>query len=52
VVEAYWLLVRVPLAARAPAFTPALRALGVVVPDDLGIVDLGGSGTPPPSTPG
>jgi hypothetical protein len=41
VVEAFWLLVRLPLAARAPAFVPALRGLGGDVPGDFGVVDLG-----------
>lgn len=40
VVEAYWLLVRLPLAARAPAFRVALSDCGVHVPDDPGLLDL------------
>jgi hypothetical protein len=40
VVETYWLLVRIPLAARAADFAVALRECDVSVPDDPGLLDV------------
>lgn len=40
VLEACWLLVRFPLAARAPAFALALRDCGVGVADEPGLIEL------------
>ncbi|MBA4062989.1 MAG: hypothetical protein C0501_04640 [Isosphaera sp.] len=40
VLEAVWLLVRIPLAARSPDFTAALRKIGLDVPDGPGLVDV------------
>jgi hypothetical protein len=40
VLEALWLLVRVPLAARSPDFAAALRACGLEVPDGPGLIDI------------
>ena len=40
VVEAYWLLVRIPLAARATDFADALRACGLRVAGDPGLLDI------------
>ncbi len=40
VIETYWLLVRLPLAARTPAFAPALRSLAVHVPNDPNLLEL------------
>ncbi len=40
VIEAYWLLIRLPLAARSPAFAIALRDCGVGVPDEPDLLAL------------
>src|SRR5262245_33501114 len=40
VVETVWLLVRLPLAARAPDFPAALRACGLDARDAPGLLDL------------
>lgn len=40
VVEAVWLLVRIPLAARSPDFASTLRTCGVDVSDDPGLIDV------------
>jgi len=40
VLEALWLLVRVPLAARTPDFAGALRACGCEVSDQPGLLDV------------
>jgi len=40
VIEAYWLLVRIPLAAREPAFAPALRDCHMAVPDEPDLLEL------------
>src|SRR4051794_11112199 len=40
VIETYWLLVRLPLAARAPSFAHELRDCGVDVRDDPDLLGL------------
>jgi hypothetical protein len=45
VVEAVWLLTRLPYAARADDFADALRGLGLTVPDDPGQMDVVGAVT-------
>lgn len=40
VVETVWLLVRIPLAARSTQFGTRLRACGLDVPDETGVLDL------------
>ncbi len=40
VLETYWLLVRLPLAAQAPDFAAALRGCGLDVPDGPGLLDI------------
>jgi hypothetical protein len=40
VIETYWLFIRLPLAARSPAFALALRDCGVQVVGDPGLLEL------------
>lgn len=40
VLESLWLLVRIPLAARAPDFAAALRGCGLAVADSPGLTDI------------
>ena len=40
VIETYWLLIRLPLAARTPDFAAALRDCGLLVPDAPDLLDI------------
>lgn len=40
VVEAVWVLARLPLATRSPDFAAALRGIGLPVPDHPGLMDV------------